>query len=142
MRIVMRAHARTLPARQVVLWAWVLIALVLSQSLGFIHGSLHGESAYAAPSKGASHVTDTSGRAPATLAGHDLAALLAALYSHHASGSDCRLYDQMSHGDCAPTAAVVFVPLRIAAASELPMATGRSVTTRAWVQARGPPRIS
>jgi len=124
------------------LWAWVLIALVLSQSLGFMHGSLHGESAYAAHAMRLSHPHGASGHAPATLAGHDLAALLASLYNQHASGSDCRLYDQMSHGDCAPTVAVVFVPLRFAAVSELPMATGWSVATRPWVQARGPPLIS
>ena len=66
---------------------------------------------------------------------------VADLFAAHDDESDCRLYDQLSHGDCVPALPLLCVPaqalpdfLRIFEAS-LP------VMHAALVQARGPPSV-
>ncbi len=121
----------------------LLLALVLTQWLGVVHGSMHVESV------AAHHHDDDDGahaHAHAWHASHPapdqtFATWLASLLDGHGSAADCRLYDQISHGDCAPTPLLLpLAPARLAA-SALPVIAGQAVRMPAWAQARGPPRI-
>lgn len=114
-------------------WGWVLLALVLTQWLGVVHASLHPEPPHAA------HTHDTWAQPPAQHVNQSLAELLGDLYGVHGSGSDCRLYDQISHGDCVSAAAPVQLPLADPLASTPPLARGHAGATSVWVLARGPP---
>ncbi len=114
----------------------LLLALVLTQWLGVVHASLHIETG------SAHHGTDT-GTLPWShpTTGHVHATWLSGLLDEHGSASDCRLYDQISHGDCAPTPLLARLAPAPLVVSVMPVTTGPAFRVPAWARARGPPRI-
>lgn len=115
------------------IWSWAcLLALVfLAQALGQMHNVLHA----AAPQDEILAQRSFEGNDHAQEASH----WLGRLFAGHDSASDCRLYDQISHGDCVPTAALL-----PALALHTPIQTTASpasaqVRPTLRVQARGPP---
>lgn len=80
------------------LGAGLLVALLLSQSLGQLHAVKHS-----APAS-AHQVTAAHSTPPA-------AGFLDALFSSHSTSSDCRLYDQLSGGVAMPAVAHLMVPV-------------------------------
>ena len=82
-----RRHAR--PAS--VAWAWLLAAMVLAQSLGVLHNVVH-----AVPAHRDGPVCALRTEVPE----HVTTGWVADLFAAHGDESDCRLYDQFSHGDC------------------------------------------
>jgi len=107
--------------------------MFVAQSLGLMHNVLHiatpqGVHARSALQAPTDEDADSNG--------------LARLFSGHDNASDCRLYDQVSHGDGIPTAALLQLP-----ASHPPTLTQvfqalapAKPTVR--LQARGPPSSS
>lgn len=115
------------------LWVGVLVALVLSQWLGVLHAGMQVQPGHTA------HAHGMAMGSPAQPHGHGVADILVGLFSDHGSVADCRLYDQISHGDCATTSAptdLLSVQWPITTSR---VAAGLSGATRAWIQARGPP---
>jgi hypothetical protein len=112
------------------------LVLLLSQTLGLLHGIAHGPS--------------LAGGAPATVARatqsveHEGSGFLKHLFSGHGSDEGdpaCRLYDQSSHFDTVPGLPVLVLPLVLApfVFSVLP---GLAVARwHALFQARGPPLV-
>lgn len=75
---------RSLPRH--LLW-WLMLALLGAQTLGIVHGARHG---------GARHAAHALVAMPALQApGGDA-------FGHHPGDAECRLYDQLAHGDEAP----------------------------------------
>jgi hypothetical protein len=115
------------------LWAWLLVAMVAVQILGFMHHIMH-----AAPPLGEGQVYQlrVNVHEPAIAK-----SWVAQLFAEHDDESGCRLYDQCSHGAFIPAVPAVCLPsqallefLQVFAASILLM-------NLALVQARGPPSI-
>lgn len=116
-------HARTLTVL-------VLVALVLAQTLGWLHRSRHGAWADA----GVAHLS-----APA----HDPAratkgSWLAELFAHDAGSSDCRLYDVLAQPGCV---AAPLVLLAHTVAMDRPLVGRWGIVPHGFVpfDARGPP---
>ncbi len=110
---------------------WLVLALVLAPWLGQVHGALHGKHANQA-------ARSATLQPSANHAGHHG---LEALFGDHGQTSDCRLYDQLGHGDllvCVPAAAVpVVVPVFV-----LAFLQGEAVARfAALFDARGPPAL-
>jgi hypothetical protein len=109
----------------------LLPALLLAQTLGLLHGTLHADG--------------HGGAAPAAVSapnhGAHAHATLADLFGEHGDAPSCRLYDQLSHGDIAPPAAALppVVPACVAA----PFVFLRLVALAAPAafDARGPPAL-
>lgn len=115
----------------------LLLALVLTQWLGVVHGSMHVESVAAHHHDDDTHAWHGSRPAPDPT----FATWLASLLDGHGSAADCRLYDQISHGDCAPAALLEpLAPARLVV-SALPVIAGQVGRVPAWARARGPPAI-
>ncbi len=85
-------------------------ALLLAQTLGLMHGLNHGGGPYA---------QEHAQKSAVHLASHDhqdhhdhpgQGNWLESLFSSHDGESDCRLYDQASHGSAAPAVAPVILP--------------------------------
>lgn len=114
-------------------WSWALwlsLALVLAQGLGSAHRTAHGL---------LHHEWHPVLRMGTIAAAEPVASAWRQLFGEHGSDAQCLLYDQMSHGDCAPMAAFSLLP---AAAPALPApAVARTAPrrTRIAVRARGPP---
>jgi hypothetical protein len=114
----------------------LLLALMLTQWLGVVHTSLHIETA------SAHHDTDTRALPSSNpTPGQTLATWLSGLVDEHGSAADCLLYDQISHGDCAPTPLLAQLAPARPAGSDMPVTAGRAGSVPAWALARGPPRI-
>jgi hypothetical protein len=115
------------------LWAWLVAAMLLAQSLGLMHNVLHT----AAPQ--GVHAGAALPAGPHEDAG---SSWLARLFSGHDNASDCRLYDQVSHGDGIPTAALLQLPaLQPLALTQVMQALAPAKPT-IRLQARGPPTFS
>ncbi|MCB2006198.1 MAG: hypothetical protein KDH93_14365 [Rhodoferax sp.] len=128
------------PARHGLACVGLLLALVLTQWLGVVHGNMHVESV-AAHHHDDAHAHAHARHAPHPAPDQTFATWLASLLDGHGSAADCRLYDQISHGDCAPTPVLVpLAPARLAAAA-LPVIAGQVGRMPAWARARGPPAI-
>jgi hypothetical protein len=112
-------------------WAWLLAMVFLAQSLGQVHSVLHT----AAPHGDITAKALIDGTAHAQEANR----WLGRLFEGHDNTSDCRLYDQVSHGDCMPTAALLHLQALPTAAltAAAPESAWARPTLR--VQARGPP---
>lgn len=67
---------------------WVLCALVLAQTLGLMHGALHGLPAQGGAAASAASAADASGAGRASWA--------ADLFSAHVDDSGCRLFDPLT----------------------------------------------
>ena len=114
------------------------LAVVLAQTLGLMHGVMHGnvhslQVELAEQSELASGSDDHD---------HDHSdSWVERLFGSHGDESDCRVYDQLSHGDAAPATAGPTLPLSLTpfVFSLLP---GLAVARwHALFQARGPPNL-
>ena len=129
---------------------WVFIAcFLLAQTLGLIHGVVHGSS---------HGLTHASGHNAAHIAVHDDAheathydepalvhqTFFDQLFSGHASDDldpQCRLFDQSSHLDSLPALPVMALPLAISP-FVFSLQTGLAVARwHALFEARGPPSV-
>ncbi len=113
------------------LWVlWLVLSLILSQSLGQLHAVKHA---------GKLGVQTTTVHA----AGKQRAGgIYDLLFSSHSSASDCRLYDHLSHGQAMPH--VLALPLPVVLPSLLVAIFAGDALAR-WValfDARGPPLTS
>lgn len=112
------------------------LAVVLAQTLGLMHGVIHGNlhSPLVVQAVQAEFASGTDD--------HDHShSRVEHLFGSHGDESDCRVYDQLSHGDGAPAMAVPALPLSITpfVFSLLP---GLAVARwHALFQARGPPNL-
>lgn len=97
---------------------WLLaLALLMAQTLGQLHGSVHGPLVEMAHELEAAHDhdhahtrahTDTHERGSGTGHGGDW---LGKLFPHDSGDPDCRLYDQVSHGDASWPVITLALPL-------------------------------
>ena len=114
---------------------WVLV-LLSSQTLGLLHGIVHGSSSATWPTVQES--------AAVAVAKPDAGGLLVRLFSGHSTDdgdSDCRLYDQSCHFDLMPGLPVLALPL-VLSPFVFSVLTGLAVARwHALFQARGPPLV-
>ena len=82
---------RALPGLMTLLALLLAAVLVMTQTLGLVHGVKHGSSGSSLYSQNDGH---EHGEAKALGANH----FLASIFSLHQDMSDCRLFDQASHG--------------------------------------------
>jgi hypothetical protein len=120
---------------------WLLVAaLLLAQLLGLMHGVVHGPQA---------HLHDKATVAHLAQAHHDHDHLstandehgdwLASLFSSHGGDSDCRLFDQASHGHAAPVLPMLSLPLALCTVA-FDISRGEALARwAALFDARGPP---
>lgn len=116
----------------------LLLALVLTQSLGQLHALAHSHSHSHGQEHGVSlHAQEDGAHVAGT---HVLSDLLAHLFdAHEEEGADCRLYDQSTHGDTVPGVPMLALPLVISPFT-YSVLTGLAVDRwHALFQARGPP---
>ncbi len=130
---------RTAPRhRRLALAWWLAAALLLAQALGLVHAVRH------APGLVAPHATaHAQAHAHAHAHAHGTAPVdAAAAFGGHAEDdvASCQLYDQLTHADLLPTAALP--PPAAAAAPALPAAppAGRLPRCSTGYSARAPPR--
>lgn len=114
---------------------WLVLSLLLSQSLGQLHAVKHGGQVSTVHAVGEHEVHD----APH---GHDGDGFLDLLFSEHGSASDCRVYDHLSDGQSMPF--LLVVPLPIVLPSRLVAIFAGDALARwaALFDARGPPLTS
>ena len=113
--------------------AWLLIALVMAPALGLVHGLVHthpGRTLHGAPVQLAQDAHQG--------AAHDAGAWIKRLLPAHGDG-DCRLYDQLAHGDMAPGLAVLVPAAPAVLLSVLAPAVPDWVRHVARCRAREPP---
>jgi hypothetical protein len=120
---------------------WLLVAsLLLAQLLGLMHGVVHGPQAHLHAHVHAhqdSHHPEHAALAHAEE--QDEGGWLASLFASHDGDSDCRLFDQASHGQAAPTLPMLNLPLVL---SSLAFDISRGEALARWAalfDARGPP---
>ena len=123
---------------QPALWAvGLLLALVLSQTIGLFHGVIHGP-VHATPvaQAGLERPTTTSpggtGRLSAKLFG---------AHGDHSNTPECRLFDQCSHGDALAQLPALALPLVLSAYLLSFFAGLAQARWHAHFQARGPPLV-
>lgn len=118
------------------------LVLLLNQTVGLMHGIVHGPSIIAGP---AAQVAQAS-HAAALVAepDHDADAFMTSLFSGHNSHGgevDCRLYDQSSHCDAMPGVPLLALPL-VQQPFVFSVLPGLAVARwHALFQARGPPSV-
>lgn len=131
------------PARSL---AWLLVfALLLAQMLGLMHGVVHGSQMQAVGSgQGHHHAHDHDhdhdhDQGPHADHGNGW---LESLFSSHDADSDCRLFDQASHGNAAPTLPALSLPILLSSCVvDIPQ--GEALARwAALFDARGPPLTS
>ena len=136
-----RTSARSLAG----VMAWVLACtLLLAQTLGLMHGVVHVPQAHV-HSSGHHHDHDHEhehehehDHADAADADHGTG-WLASLFSLHDGDSDCRLFDQASHGSTVPALVAVVLPMVL---SSFVFDISRGEALARWAalfDARGPP---
>ena len=116
--------------------AVLALVLLLSQSLGLLHGIVHGPlsatGAAASVAKIADAVVEPEQGADS---------FFTRPFSGHNGGSDCRLFDQSSHFDAMPGLPVLALPL-VLFPFVLPVFPGLALARwHALFQARGPPLV-
>jgi hypothetical protein len=125
---------RRLFRRPRALWALglLMLALLLSQSLGLWHGVVHG------PIHGAS-----ANPAAQIFSGHETQDGHEAHDGHDGAGGSpqCRLYDQCSHGDALVQVSVLALPLDLRSFVLVVLAGLAWARWHAHFQARGPPLV-
>lgn len=112
------------------------LALVLSQTWGLLHGVVHGGFSGPGPQAQWRPVSDH-------LATHEPGPRdsLIAVFGHLDSPTDCRLYDQVSHGDALPGVVALALPL-VLQPFVLSVLSGLAVARwHAQFLARGPPTV-
>lgn len=125
--------------------AWLLAAsLLLAQLLGLMHGVVHGPQAHLHShshlhSHQDSHHPEHAALAHAEEPAEGEGGWLASLFASHDGDSDCRLFDQASHGQAAPALPMLSLPLVL---SSLAFDISRGEALARWAalfDARGPP---
>jgi hypothetical protein len=110
--------------------AALVLAFVLAQALAWVHRGLHGSA------------SESWRHAPVAAAadhhGGGVAGALQDLFSSHADGSDCRLFDALGQPGCAP-APLVALPVTIPAGYLLATHADFVARWAALFDARGPP---
>jgi hypothetical protein len=121
---------------------WLLsAALLFAQLLGLMHGVVHGPQA---DIHSHSHVHQGGRHQEHSALAHaedERAAegWLASLFSSHDGDSDCRLFDQASHGQAAPLFPLLSLPLVLCTAA-FDISRGEALARwAALFDARGPP---
>ena len=132
---------------------WLLAAaLLLAQLLGLMHGVVHGPQAHLhsherhqAVSAHALHGHDHQdhdhdhGQDHSATAQDEQGGLLASLFFSHDGDSDCRLFDQASHGHAAPVLPMLSLPLVLCTVA-FDISRGEALARwAALFDARGPP---
>ena len=122
---------------------WLLAAaLLLAQLLGLMHGVVHGPQAHIHSHSHAhhdGHHQEHAALAHAEEAGEGGGSWLVALFSLHDGDSDCRLFDQASHGQAAPTLPMLSLPLVLCTVA-FDISRGEALARwAALFDARGPP---
>ena len=140
----MRVIYKPLLQGQRALWAVALLmlALLLSQTLGLWHGIVHGPVtlAHTAHPAQATHThTHTVHAAPATHAGMSEPWLGA--HGGQAGSAECRLYDQCSHVDALVQVPALALPLVLTSFVLAALAGLARARWHAHFQARGPPLV-
>jgi hypothetical protein len=102
-----------------------VLALLLAQTLGFVHRTLHH-----AP---------VGGKAAVTASVHH--GLGASLFQHSEDDPSCRLFDQAAGGDTLPGVPAVVLPLAVAPLALLFFAGEYLARWVALFDARGPPAV-
>ena len=124
---------------------WLLAAaLLLAQLLGLMHGVVHGPQAHIHSHSHAHHGGHHQehaalAHAEEAVEGADEGGWLASLFSLHDGDSDCRLFDQASHGQAAPTFPMLSLPVVL---STVIFDISRGEALARWAalfDARGPP---
>lgn len=118
---------RSSPSTHTIVWLLTL-ALLFAQTLGLMHGTLHGW--------GSGSATTAVAKAHVDHVDHGS---IASLFASHASDADCRLYDQASHGSAAPHVAPLVLPVLL---PTLAVAIFQGEALARWAalfDARGPP---
>ncbi len=138
MRVINKPLLQSQRARWAV--ALLVLALVLSQTLGLWHGIVHGPVtlAHTAHPAQATH-THTLHAAPATQAGMSEPWLGA--HGGQAGSAECRLYDQCSHVDALVQVPALALPLVLTSFVLLVLAGLAQARWHAYFQARGPPLV-
>lgn len=126
---------------------WLLAsALLLAQLLGLMHGVVHSPQAHIHPHSHPhsnsnvhrdGHHQEHAALAHAEEKGEG--GWLASLFSSHDGDPDCRLFDQASHGQAAPTLPLLSLPLVL---SSVAFDISRGEALARWAalfDARGPP---
>lgn len=122
---------------------WLLAgALLLAQLLGLMHGVVHSPQAHVhahshVHNDGHQHQQEHAALAHAEEEGDG--GWLASLFSSHDGDSDCRLFDQASHGQAAPSLPMLSLPLVL---SSVAFDISRGEALARWAalfDARGPP---
>lgn len=130
-RLALASALRLIHAKGIWPWAWLLASVLLAQSLGQVHGVLHAGTPHG--DIAAQDLANGNHHAPEALS------FPGRLFGGHANPTDCRLYDQISHGDCMPTAALLPAPgLPGPTPATLPAESAPARPTSS-PQARGPP---
>jgi len=136
--------------------AWLLVAaLLLAQLLGLMHGVVHGPQSHFhththSPAHSHAHHDvhhdDTQHHEHISLTHAEEqvegeGGWLNALFASHDGDSDCRLFDQASHGHAAPTFPMLSLPLVLSSAA-FDISRGEALARwAALFDARGPPSI-
>ena len=112
------------------IFSFVLLALMLAQTLGLVHRIVHSPlAAHAAASAGA----------PSVQSGSDW---LQALFSGHDTEQGCHLYDQLSHSDLIHVDVAVVPVLHVAPSHDPTIPASHIAAQAAGFLARGPPLTS
>jgi hypothetical protein len=115
-------------------------ALVLAQLLGLMHGVVHGPQAHIHSHSQVNHGGHHQEHSALARAEEERdAGWLASLFSSHDGDSDCRLFDQASHGQAAPVLPMLSLPLVL---STVAFDISRGEALARWAalfDARGPP---
>jgi hypothetical protein len=135
------SERRSLSRAGALLWL-LAAALLFAQLLGLMHGVVHGPQAqlHTHPHSNVHH--DGHRHEHAALAHAEEegdAGWLASLFSSHDGDSDCRLFDQASDGQAAPTFPMLSLPLVL---SSVAFDISRGEALARWAalfDARGPP---
>lgn len=113
------------------LHAWLVLALLVAPLLGHVHRVLHTDASHAVS------LVQAGGAAGPATHGHPA---LADLFGSHAGSGDCRLYDQLGHGDLGCGVAALSLPAVTPIGALLVLREAAAVARRAALfEARGPP---
>ena len=135
MTVLLRPPVRSLAW---LLTAYLAGALLLAQTLGFIHGVVHAKPHDVVHERHLPlhHHADHAGHA------HPADTWFESLFSSHDGNADCRLFDQASQGDAAPALAQFGLP-SLPPSAAVAIFQGEALARwAALFDARGPPLTS
>ena len=121
--------------RRALLWL-VACALVFAQAIGLMHSVMHAPGTMPSAAARAMYVDASNASVDRTGQGW-----LKALFSGHDDDSTCRLFDQLGHGDAAPSVAAVQLPLTVPTFLLLAFQGDFVARWAALFDARGPPSV-